>query len=60
MRAGIDPDSQSRYASSLTAHYEFSSMVEQSPLYRRATSEGGKYALQKKGGTWVLPKTAVG
>jgi hypothetical protein len=36
MRAGINPDSQSRYAASRTACYELSTMVEQSPLYRRA------------------------
>ena len=42
MRAGINPDSQSRYASSLKIYYEFSDLVGHAPLYRRVLDNDGE------------------
>ena len=42
MRAGINLDSQSRYASSLKVYYEFSDLVGRAPLYRRVLDNGAE------------------
>ena len=42
MRGGINPDSQSRYNSSLKCYYEYSDLVGKAPLHRRLFGAGGE------------------